>query len=172
VSDPLSTHAQDDAFAATMREFYDDVDAAVASRRAVCINRGVCCQFGRYGHRLFVTDAELAFFIRGLRGQWRRPADDADICPYQVEGRCTAREHRPLGCRIYYCDPSAQAWQGAEYERFLSKLKAIGERFGVDYRYREWLSALREVEIDATDSSNSAVSAPRSVDGLCLPVIK
>ena len=40
-----------------------------------------------------------------------RPLDDGETCPWQDErGRCTAREARPLGCRVYFCDP---AYEGA-----------------------------------------------------------
>jgi len=58
---------------------------------------------------------------------------------------CNAREHRPLGCRIFFCDPTAQSWQPGEYEAGLDRLKRLGEELGLDYRYVEWLGALREV---------------------------
>ncbi len=32
----------------------------------------------------------------------------ADFCPFQQGNLCTAREPRPLGCRVYYCDPNYQ----------------------------------------------------------------
>jgi Fe-S-cluster containining protein len=131
-----------DAFATAMRDFYADVDASIAAHQPVCINRGDCCKFAAFGHRLYVTDVELAYFVAG---EPARPVDPAaGACPYQEAGRCTAREHRPLGCRIFFCNENARDWQGPEYERHLDRLKDIGRRFDISYRYREWLSALTQ----------------------------
>jgi Fe-S-cluster containining protein len=129
-------------FSEAMREFYRDVDASIASHQPVCINRGNCCKFASYGHRLYVTDVELDYFL--LHEPPRPVAPAAVACPYQEGGRCTAREHRPLGCRIFFCDENSRNWQGPEYERHLERLKQIGQRFGISYRYREWLSALAD----------------------------
>ena len=52
----------DPEFLAAMESLYALVDAEVSARKPVCINRGECCNFGRFGHRLFVTPAELAYF--------------------------------------------------------------------------------------------------------------
>jgi len=136
------------AFQARMSDFYSRVDAQIALRRPVCVNRGACCKFGAYGHRLFVTEVELACFAMGQAGSTRRP-EGMDACPYQVDGFCSARSHRPLGCRIFFCDPAAQHWQSEEYERGLLELKQIGEEFGIEYRYQEWLAALDRVAGEA-----------------------
>lgn len=141
------TQSGGDAFTGAMQAFYAEVDATVAAHSPVCINRGQCCKFDTFGHKLYVTDVELRYFVEGMRANWLEPGDEAQ-CPYQLGGKCNARERRPLGCRIFFCDPDAQAWQGPEYERFLSRLKALGEAHGVTYRYREWLSALRDAEQD------------------------
>jgi Fe-S-cluster containining protein len=132
--------------AEAMSLFYEEVDAVVASHRPTCWNRGACCKFGEYGHRLYVTDLELAYFIRGQRDKWRRPTAEAS-CPYQFNGLCNVRQHRPLGCRIFFCDESAQGWQGPELEKLHARLKVLGERLGVPYCYREWLSALDDVDL-------------------------
>ena len=61
---------------------------------------------------------------------------------------CTAREARPLGCRIYFCDENAQAWQNDVYEKYHARLRAVHEEFGLPYRYLEWREALRELVKD------------------------
>jgi Fe-S-cluster containining protein len=66
-------------------------------------------------------------------------------CPYQVDKMCTAREARPLGCRVYFCDSNAQSWQNEVYEKYHAQLKAVHERLGLPYRYVEWRAALREL---------------------------
>ena len=152
-----------------------ELDADVAGRRPVCRASGRCCKFEAYGHRLYVTGVELAFFAARELGA---PGGDGDClnepiaehaqgpfpehgtrvslpqffssekfegCPYQVEGLCTAREGRPLGCRIYFCDENAQEWQNGVYEKYHAKLRGVHERFGVPYRYVEWRAGLREL---------------------------
>ena len=153
LSDLILPHLKRDELAERMATFYTDVNAAIAAHGPTCWNRGECCSFDSFGHKLFVTSVELAYFARGQLQTWRSPRSDA-TCPYHENGRCTAREHRPLGCRIFFCDPSAKPWQGSEYERRLSELKQIGDALGVTYRYTEWLSALTALD--------QAISRPKN----------
>ncbi|MCK6456057.1 MAG: hypothetical protein L6Q92_05950 [Phycisphaerae bacterium] len=132
-----------DAFEVRMAEFYASVDRAIESRGAVCINRGSCCRFREFGHSLYVTEVERRYFLKRQSVDGLRSVVSDEACPYQVGGACTARAHRPLGCRVYFCDPTSRDWQGLQYETGLAELKAIGEAFGIPYRYREWLTALR-----------------------------
>jgi Fe-S-cluster containining protein len=149
--------ADDDALAERMQAFYADVDARVTDLGSTCQNRGDCCRFDAYGHRLYVTTVELAYFVRGLRDAWRSP-DDGSLCPFHVKGLCVARSHRPMGCRVFFCDPATQTQQHAEYERQLAELKAISEAFGIDYRYVEWLSALRSIAPTVADVISDATA--------------
>jgi len=71
--------------------------------------------------------------------------DTVEGCPYQEGTKCTAREGRPLGCRIYFCDENSQSWQEEVYEKYHAQLKALHEQYQVPYRYLEWRAALREV---------------------------
>jgi hypothetical protein len=139
----ILAHCGSEELAARMTAFYDRVDHAIAEHEPVCRNRGDCCDFGRFDHSLYVTTIELAYFAQGCGGQVRMPLSRQ--CPYQIDGRCSARRHRPLGCRVFYCDEAAREWQGPEYERFQAELKRIGRDLGIDYRYTEWLSALTEL---------------------------
>jgi len=67
-----------------------------------------------------------------------------DGCPFQVNGMCSVHPLRPLGCRVYFCDPDAQDWQEPVYERFLNELRQLHERSGLEYRYLEWRAGLSE----------------------------
>jgi len=138
-------HPQQAELASAMEEFYREVDRAVAEYAPVCRNRGLCCRFDAYGHRLYVTTAEVAFFVRGMSDHWRTLTTGRS-CPFQVEGQCVARAYRPLGCRIFFCDPATTDWQSHEYERHLRLLKQVMDKLDIDYRYMEWLSALALVD--------------------------
>lgn len=131
---------------------YADLATEVAKRRPVCIVSGRCCRFEDYGHRLFVTTAELAAFVHGFEVGPRPPAIDAAVrawdgtgCPFQVAKLCGVHALRPFGCRVFFCDETATQWQNDAYEAFHARLKRLHDEFGVDYFYVEWRQALRAV---------------------------
>ena len=59
-----------------------------------------------------------------------------DFCPFQKDNLCTPREPRPLGCRVYYCDPAYQETGSAIMEKYIRRLKALAEA-----ESREWCYA-------------------------------
>jgi Fe-S-cluster containining protein len=139
-------------------------DADIAARRPVCNASGRCCHFEAWGHRLYVTAAEVMHFARVhvAAGTTEKPGnaksvslpqffarDEPEGCPYQVDNLCTAREARPLGCRVYFCDANNQSWQNDVYEKYHAQLKALHEAGGLPYRYLEWRTALRELTAPA-----------------------
>lgn len=131
-------------FVETVRDLYADLDAQIAARRPVCSNRGACCRFGEFGHRLFVTPIEVAYFLATAEGPVPR-SEASQTCPYQRGGLCTARVGRPAGCRIFFCDPDARSWQGPLTEATLARLKDLHERFNLPYAYLDWMQALGQL---------------------------
>jgi Fe-S-cluster containining protein len=138
-----------------------DADADIAARKPVCKASGRCCKFEHYGHRLYVTAAEIIHFQQALVNKNSNsnardsngsaasvslPQFFAQVkpegCPYQIDGMCTARQARPLGCRIYFCDENAQHWQNDVYEKYHARLTALHDSFGIPYQYMEWRIAL------------------------------
>jgi hypothetical protein len=106
---------------------------------------------------LFVTSAELAYFVgrvvspgvasSGVASSdqvMSRGLESGGSCPHHVGGVCTTRTARPAGCRIFFCDPNAQAWQADEYELALAEIKALHSHFNLEYVYVEWLASLRQ----------------------------
>ena len=59
----------------------------------------------------------------------------ADFCPFQKDNLCTAREPRPLGCRIYYCDPNYQETSNRITEKYLAKLKQLADENVINWQY-------------------------------------
>ena len=123
------------------------LDAELAVLPGRCEMSGRCCKFDSHGHRLYVTAIEIAWVLNGLDADRLALLRDADLvgvdgCVFQVNGMCTARELRPLGCRVYLCDPAAKAWQDEVYERYLKELREMHDRWGVAYRYLEWRAGL------------------------------
>ncbi|MEM9347150.1 MAG: hypothetical protein AAGB26_11095 [Planctomycetota bacterium] len=149
---------------------YADLDAAVAERRPVCNASGRCCRFEEYGHRLYVTGLEIAWFVRALAPPVSKN-NDADTpcvvessftlrqlkptasyqppaitpnCPYQIDGLCSTHAIRPLGCRTFFCEEGTESWQQETTERFLDRLKALHAEYDLPYAYMEWRAGLAE----------------------------
>jgi hypothetical protein len=136
----LLEHARRPEVLRAMKQFYAEADNEIADQNPFCSNKGECCRFGEFGHRLYVTTLEIAYYLStGILP----PPVTADACPHSLDGRCHARERRPLGCRVFYCDQNARQWQGPLSERRLARLKAMHEELGVPYTYVDWMTVQR-----------------------------
>ena len=127
---------------------YADVQAAIDARKPRCDVSGRCCQFEKFGHLLFVTTLEFAAFALQRTPDAKhgpRPSDGPG-CRYQQGGLCTVHTVRPFGCRIYFCDESAQDWQQQQYEYFHTSLKQLHDELGVPYLYVEWRQGLAALD--------------------------
>jgi len=127
----------------SVRTLFRFVDAQITRFTPFCRRCGRCCRFDEFGHRLYVTTVEFAYFLSTARlVRSIRPA--GGTCPFLDEktGRCRNRRARPLGCRIYFCQPETRWWQTKLYERSHRILKNIHERFTIEYRYADWLTLL------------------------------
>ena len=127
-------------FLAALSEIYARLGAEIDAAGAECDRCGRCCDFARADHRLYVSTGELALLTR------RMPPADGAVgplrCPYQVSGRCGARDGRPLGCRIFFCTPPAdQSWQDI-YERYHRAVRDLHDQHGLPYTYVELTAAL------------------------------
>ena len=67
-----------------------------------------------------------------------------ESCPYQKDNLCTAREPRPLACRIYYCDPHYQQTASELTEKYLRRLKDLAEEHGLEWKYAPLHQFLKE----------------------------
>ena len=149
--DGVRRWASDPLLAEAVRDLYAQLNDQIAAHHPVCTNRGACCRFGEFGHRLFVTPVELAYFLATTDVPVRQPGT-GDACPYQRDGWCTARVGRPSGCRIFFCDPNTRSWQPPLTEGTLARLKELHERFDLPYAYLDWMQALRQLWVPGRPS--------------------
>lgn len=138
-----------------MDAFYTRLDRLIAAHTPVCRNRGACCRFDSFGHELYVTSIELLYFLHHHPAPTQRSvgaeptalevinSQSPRQCPYQQQGRCTARYARPVGCRTFFCESSQQGWQQSLTEQALAELKKMHTEYSVPYAYGEWLKALK-----------------------------
>lgn len=123
-----------------LTQIHASLDAEVAEASPRCEMSGKCCRFGEYGHTLFLSDLEAELLLETPPDQ---PVRDG-FCPYQVNGLCQARERRPLGCRVYFCDPNYQERQFELSERYIARLKQLYLKLQRPWSYRPLHSYLRE----------------------------
>ena len=153
---------------------YESADAEVAAAAPVCEVSGRCCRFREYGHTLFLSRPEAELLLHeGL------PPDSVvndEGCPFQIRGLCTARERRPLGCRVYFCDPRYEGTGEQISERAIGQLKALHAESQTPWEYRPLVHFLREAmatgssapvrSMDSDPSASVSTSLPpESADG-------
>jgi hypothetical protein len=130
-----------------LRQLYVDLADEQARIGPACAVSGRCCRFHEYEHTLFLSATEAEILVREAPPP-ARPLDDGATCPWQDRAnRCTAREARPLGCRLYYCDPAYQEHLPAIGESFTGRLKRLIDRYGLEWGYaplHRHLAAARE----------------------------
>jgi Fe-S-cluster containining protein len=114
-------------------ELYAAADREVAAAGPVCIASGRCCRFKEHGHTLFLSNLEAEVLLDAAPA-YESPVS-ADFCPFQKESLCTARAPRPLGCRVYFCDPTYQERSHEITEKYLGKLKGLAEEHDVAWQY-------------------------------------
>ena len=140
---------------AALRDLYQRVDTQIAQRGPTCWASGKCCKFDEFGHRLYVTGLEIAWFLQQVDQRPDGDALPADVklrlpveaqtpgaCPYQRDGLCSTHTVRPLGCRIFFCQKGTEDWQQDLYEQFLTQLRTMHDERGLEYRYMDWIAGL------------------------------
>lgn len=114
-------------------QLYAEADREVASAGPVCVSSGRCCRFKEYGHVLYVSSLEADVLLSSAP-PYELPVT-SDFCPFQKGNLCTAREPRPLGCRVYYCDPVYQETCSRIMEMYTRRLKELCEEEGLQWCY-------------------------------------
>jgi hypothetical protein len=144
MSGPVDEGLDPSRFREPLQAAYRAVDEAVARLSPHCAISGRCCRFEEYGHTLFASAAEVALLLADAPPP-SRPLDDGESCPWQdPKGRCTAREARPMGCRVYFCDPSYQPMASEIAEASIARLKRLVDDLGLPWDYAPLHRHLRQ----------------------------
>ncbi len=120
---------------ASVQSIYRELAREIETAGPVCDLSGRCCRFAEWDHTLFLSGIEAEILIQDAPPPVRM-LDNGETCPWQNDrGHCTAREARPLGCRVYYCDPAYQGKAEALSEVYLGQLKRLTEELGRPWSY-------------------------------------
>jgi Fe-S-cluster containining protein len=148
-------------------QVYADVDAAIAAANPRCDASGRCCRFTEYGHTLFLSHFEAEILL-DTAPPFAKPVT-RDGCPFQVNNLCTARDERPLGCRVYFCDPNFQEPQFTITEAAIAKLKRLADEYDTGWRYAPLHVFLNEADRPQDSDGSNADAPPPS--RMSLPVV-
>ncbi|MFT5050808.1 MAG: Fe-S-cluster containining protein [Chlamydiales bacterium] len=154
-----SAVARERAFA-LLEALYEELEAFVQKVNPVCLRRGVCCNFEQAGHELFSTALEADY--AAARHPHADPPAAAGRCPYHVQGMCTAREGRPLGCRTYFCDSRWESVLQEAHEHFLGRLRSIERDTGYPVAYARFPALLEARGIGLADGAGASDAEPAS----------
>jgi Fe-S-cluster containining protein len=128
---------------------YEMIGDQIKARGPACWASGRCCNFEKTGHRLYVTGLEAAYTVTRLETPLAAEAIAAararGDCPFLAANLCSVHTIKPLGCRVYFCDRSAQEWQQELSERALTQVRQLHDRYEIPYRYGEWRDMLAAV---------------------------
>ena len=135
-----------------------EIAEAIRNVGPICLASGSCCRFEAHGHRLYASGLEVARCVaicesegRGITAEDVASALERGGCPWQDGRLCTARAGRPIGCRVYFCDPRAGEVVPRLAEQAHQRIRAIHDEHGIEYVYGEWRTMLRDVLGAETD---------------------
>ena len=128
---------------ADLDTLFEELEHEVRALGARCWLSGDCCDFSAAGHRLFTSEIEAVRFAQGVDLAGWDPA--SGLCPAWKDRRCTAREHRPLACRTYFCDPAFKDRVQDLTERYVTGLKGLHRKHDLVWDYRDFLVHLEAI---------------------------
>ena len=133
------------AIALELETIFERTSSAIEARGPACWASGRCCNFAATGHRLYVTGLEVAYAVNkgaALSAAAVAEARTRGGCPFQVQTLCGIHAIKPLGCRVYFCDRTSHEWQNELYEKMLTGIRSLHDRWDIEYRYGEWRDML------------------------------
>ncbi|MFA6186849.1 MAG: hypothetical protein WC770_06540 [Phycisphaerae bacterium] len=161
-----------------VKKIYDWLDSQLAETADKCTACGNCCDFARFGHKLFITSPELLYFKTNIGDLTPIPLNNCDcctrvsaagingckpldaqviipfgikpmpagVCPYMQDKKCTARDFRFAGCRIFFCKADEE-FQSKLSEQAIKDFKQICDKYQLPYRYTDLKTALNNITI-------------------------
>ena len=107
---------------------------AVADLVPVCELSGRCCRFHEYGHTLFLSAAGSCPSAAEAPPPAGR-STTGERAPGKTHGPLHGREARPLGCRVYFCDPAYQEHAPTLSRDISRRLKRLAEEHDWPWNY-------------------------------------
>ncbi len=129
-----------------IKEIYKKLEAELAGINPGCNACGTCCHFDEFGHVLYASTIETDY----IRENVEVPSFDPDknVCPFLVNYECSIREHRALGCRVFFCNPNHKEILQAIYEKYYTMIKDLATDSEIEWHYAPMMKLLNEKQYD------------------------
>jgi Fe-S-cluster containining protein len=73
---------------------------------------------------------------------------DKNVCPFLVNYECSIREHRALGCRVFFCNPDHKETLQGIYEKYYTMIKDLAIDNEIEWEYAPMMKLLEEKHKD------------------------
>lgn len=131
-------------------QIYNKLDLELSKINPGCDSCGSCCHFDTFGHKLYASTIETNYILDNVDVPPFDPKQG--ICPFLVEKKCTIREYRTLGCRVFFCNPDYKETSYEIYDEYYKMIKELAVRKKTEWHYAPMLDLL-------ADSGNSDQSS-------------
>lgn len=131
----METSAPSQLMKEGLLSIYQQLADELSVLQPVCQLSGCCCRFDEYGHRLYISRPEADLLLS--EGIPQDSVVESGRCPFQKQNLCTAREKRPFGCRVFFCDPKYEGHAEQLSEKYLTQLKGLHHELNIPWEYAE-----------------------------------
>lgn len=123
-------------------EIYKKLDIELASINPGCNSCGTCCHFDEFDHVLYASTIETDYIQENVEVPSFDP--DKNVCPFLIVDQCTIREHRTLGCRVFFCNPEYKEKLQDVYNKYYTMIKDLAIKHQVKWHYAPMMKLLKE----------------------------
>jgi Fe-S-cluster containining protein len=119
---------------------YNKLDIELARINPGCDACGTCCHLDTFGHELYASAIEVNYILINVKVPPFDP--NQSICPFLTEKKCTIREYRTLGCRVFFCNPHYKDTLQEIYNKYYKMIKDIAVGNQIEWHYAPMIKLL------------------------------
>ena len=123
-------------------EIYNELEAELASLDLGCNTCGTCCHFDEFNHVLHASTIETKYIQENVDVPPLDP--DQGTCPFLIDNKCTIREHRALGCWVFFCNPDHKETLQDIYEKYYTMIKNLALKSQTEWNYAPMMKLLKK----------------------------
>jgi hypothetical protein len=121
---------------------YEELNAELVEFPFSCKACGKCCAFIQFGHQLWLTNIEFAYLFSDLSKDFIKKS--YKDCPLMKNKRCTSRDLRSIGCRVFHCNADSETMNDLT-EKYLEKIQLFAQKHKIELIYDNILSSLEQL---------------------------
>lgn len=123
-------------------EIYNKIDSELSGINPGCDACGTCCHFNTYDHVLYTSNIETNYILENVIVPSFDP--NQGTCPFLANNKCTIREYRTLGCRVFFCNPDYKEKSQDIYNKYYTMIKDLAIRNKVEWHYAPMMKLLKD----------------------------